>query len=100
MTFCQSAGNHATVAAGSAVAATEIDSNKCRERKRKGGGRGREEGPKGRKKRKRKGEKGRVEKDSRSRVHVMSGDEPGLDVDCQRRYKITFISSAGVSLIL
>lgn len=33
MTFCQSAGNHATVAAGSSVSATEIDSNKCRERK-------------------------------------------------------------------
>lgn len=33
VTFCQSAGNHATVAAGSSVAATEIDSNKCRERK-------------------------------------------------------------------
>lgn len=52
VTFCQSAGNHATVAAGSAVAATEIDSNKCRERKRRGGGRGGEEGPKGRKKKK------------------------------------------------
>ncbi|KAI9515252.1 hypothetical protein NQZ68_026994 [Dissostichus eleginoides] len=39
VTFCQSAGNHATDAAGSSVAATEIDSNKCRER-----GRGREEG--------------------------------------------------------
>lgn len=37
MTFCQSAGNHATVAAGSSVAATEIDSNKCRERKSKRG---------------------------------------------------------------
>ena len=41
VTFCQSAGKHATVAAGSSVAATEIDSNKCGERKRKGGGRAR-----------------------------------------------------------
>ncbi|CAB1427008.1 unnamed protein product [Pleuronectes platessa] len=41
VTFCQSAGKHATVAAGSSVAATEIDSNKCGERKRKGGGRSR-----------------------------------------------------------
>ena len=67
MTFCQSAGNHATVAAGFSVAATEIDSNKCRERKRKGKGGGREdeggigregeEGPKGRERRKRREEK-------------------------------------------
>lgn len=56
VTFCQSAGNHATVAAGSSVAATEIDSNKCRERKRKGGGRGREEeGHKGERKKEEKG---------------------------------------------
>lgn len=34
VTFCQSAGKHATVAAGSTVAATEIDSNECGERKR------------------------------------------------------------------
>lgn len=44
MTFCQSAENHATVAAGSSVAATEIDSNKYRERRRKGGRVGRKEG--------------------------------------------------------
>lgn len=30
VTFCQSAGKHAAVAAGCTVAATEIDSNKCR----------------------------------------------------------------------
>lgn len=44
VTFCQSAGEHAAVAAGPTVAATEIDSNKCRERKsrvRTRGGRGR-----------------------------------------------------------
>lgn len=48
VTFCQSAGEHAAVAAGSAVAATEIDSNKCRRgRAGRGRGEGEEEGPKG-----------------------------------------------------
>lgn len=64
MTFCQSAGNHATVAAGSSVAATEIDSNKCRERKsergreiRRRGGGGEDEGQRG--------EKGEEEKEGK-----------------------------------
>lgn len=57
MTFCQSAGNHATVTTGSSRAATEIDSNKCRQRKRKGGGRGSEkEGQRGEKGDREKGE--------------------------------------------
>lgn len=96
MTFCQSAENHATVAAGSSVAATEIDSNKYRERKRKRGRIGRKEGEeeektaKGERKTKEKGEEGwgggeRREQDRNSRRHGMSGDEPGLDVDCQHR---------------
>ena len=78
MTFCQNAGNHATVAAGSTVAATEIDSNKCSERKRKG--------ERERKRRRAKGEKKEEEKQNnwKSR-HGMNGDEPGLDVDCQHR---------------
>lgn len=66
MTFCQSAGNHATVAAGSSVAATEIDSNKCRERKSekgegdtKEGGGGEDEGQRG--------EKGEEEKEGKKR---------------------------------
>lgn len=74
MTFCQRAGKHAAVAAGSTVAATEIDSNKCRERKRRGRGRGEgeEEGP-----------KGAVERITGGRR--MSGGQPSLDLDHRRR---------------
>lgn len=94
MTFCQSAGNHATVAAGSSVAATEIDSNKCRERKRKRTRERTREGEEEKKRAKgerkkgrerRGGEKKKRERDSGSCRHGMSGDEPGLDVDCQHR---------------
>lgn len=71
MTFCQSAENHATVAAGSSVAATEIDSNKYRERKRKGGEIGQKEGEeeeetaKGERKTKDKGEEGKEEEEKK-----------------------------------
>lgn len=62
VTFCQSAGKHATVAAGSTVAATEIDSNKWEERKRNWEGREREEGPKRKEEKKELGEKDKVGK--------------------------------------
>lgn len=92
MTFCQSAGKHAAVAAGSTVAATEIDSNKCGERKRNGwGGRGEERkkrGAKGEERIKEKGGRGGEiggEKESRRCRDGMSSDEPGLSVDCHHR---------------